>query len=120
MKIIDIENFDNFKNILENNNEFIINISASWCKPCQNMKNDLETFVNNYNSDLYFLKLDYDIYEEDDDFFEYFTIKKVPTFIYFKGKSNSNEIISSDINIVKNFIIDNISENNELNIDENF
>lgn len=120
MKIITIENFDQFKNILENNNEFIINISATWCKPCQNIKKDLENFVTDYNSDILFLKLDYDIYDEDDDFTDKLIIKKVPTFCYFKEKNCNNEIISSDINLIKKFISDNITENITFNIDDNF
>ena len=120
MKIINIESLDQFKDILENNNDLIINVSALWCKPCQNIKNDLEIFANNYNSNSLFLKLDYDIYENDDEFIEYFTIKKVPTFIIFENKKNTNQIISSDLNIIKEFISNNVYENNTFNIDENF
>ena len=120
MKILNINNFNNFKKILNNNNKFILNVSATWCKPCQNIKNDLEIFVSNFNSDILFIKLDYDIIEEDDSFSEYFTIDKVPTFIIFENSSSKSNIISSDLNLIKAFINNNISENTSFIIDENF
>ena len=120
MKIINIDSLENFKNILENNCNVIVNVSASWCKPCQNIKNDLEIFITNYNSESIFVKLDYDIYDDDDNFTDYITIKKVPTFVLFENSINTKEIISSDLNIIKNFINNNISENNTFIIDDNF
>ena len=120
MKILNINNFNDFKNILENNNNFILNVSATWCKPCQNIKNDLENFISNLNSLTLFIKLDYDIIEQDDSFNEYFTIDKVPTFIIFENSLPKSNIISSDLNLIKEFIQNNLSENNSFIIDENF
>ncbi len=118
MKIINIQSLEEFKNIIKNNSQIFLNVSATWCKPCQNIKYDLENYVNNYNSDSLFLKLDFDVYENEEEFLEFITIKKLPTFAIFNESILTNQIISSDLEIIKKFILDEC--NNNLEINENF
>ena len=119
MKNINIENFDEFKENFNNNeNDFvIINIGASWCKPCNNIKKDLNNYINNFNcNNGIFLKIDHDLIEDDDQFSNYFTINKIPYFIIYKYKSKIKEFQTGDIEIIKNEISSCISKNEENNL----
>jgi len=123
MKIIFIENFHHFKENYENNdNDFvIINISASWCKPCNNIKEELHNFIENFeekhnsSSNNVFLKIDYDMIEDDDDFTEYFSINKIPYFYIYKNKKQVKEFQTGNIEIIKNEIISHVINNEENN-----
>ena len=48
IKIITIEKFDEFKEFFDNEtlDYIIINISASWCKPCNEIKEELVNLEN--------------------------------------------------------------------------
>ena len=119
MKNINIENFDEFKEKFNNNeNDFvIINIGASWCKPCNNIKKDLNDYINNFNFNKgIFLKIDHDLIEDDDQFNNYFTINKIPYFIIYKYKSKIKEFQTGDIEIIKNEISSSILKNEENNL----
>ena len=112
MKIINIESFNDFeKNLEENNINFaIINIGASWCKPCNKIKEELNQFIDDLDiEDSIFLKIDYDLIEDDDDFLKYFEIKKILYFIIFKNKSKIKEFQTGDIEIIKTEISSNIN-----------
>ena len=118
MKIINIENFNNFKEIFEdNNNDYvIINIGASWCKPCNDIKNNLNEFIEKIDKEnTIFLKIDYDLIEEDDSFIEYIDVKKIPYFYIFKDKNLIKEFQTSDMKIIEKNINTELFENNKNN-----
>tara|TARA_B100001093_G_C25936824_1_gene639188 strand:- start:108 stop:485 length:378 start_codon:yes stop_codon:yes gene_type:complete len=115
MKIINIENFNIFKEIFEdNNNDYvIINIGATWCKPCNNIKEELRKFIEDIKQEnSIFLKIDYDLIEEDDDFLEYIDVKKIPYFYIFKDKIKLKEFQTGNIEVIKNEISSEILNNN--------
>lgn len=117
MKIINIENFNIFKEIFEdNNNDYvIINIGASWCKPCNNIKEELINFIRDMKQEnSVFLKIDYDLIEEDEDFLEYIDVKKIPYFYIFKDKIKLKEFQTGNMEIIKTEISSEIL-NNDLN-----
>ena len=115
MKIINILNFNIFKEIFEdNNNDYvIINIGATWCKPCNNIKEELRKFIEDIKQEnSIFLKIDYDLIEEDDDFLEYIDVKKIPYFYIFKDKIKLKEFQTGNIEVIKNEISSEILNNN--------
>tara|TARA_B100001989_G_C24457273_1_gene422248 strand:- start:333 stop:710 length:378 start_codon:yes stop_codon:yes gene_type:complete len=125
MKIINIENFNIFKEIFEdNNNDYvIINIGASWCKPCNNIKEELINFIRDMKQEnSVFLKIDYDLIEEDEDFLEYIDVKKIPYFYIFKDKIKLKEFQTGNIEIIKSEISSEILNNdsNTFNLTSDF
>ena len=118
MKIINIENFNIFKEKFDDNNNdyIIINIGASWCKPCNNIKNNLNKFIEKIEKEnTIFLKIDYDLIEEDDSFNEYIDVKKIPYFYIYKDKNIIKEFQTSDMKIIENNINSVLFENEESN-----
>ena len=114
MKIFNIENYKDFENIFnDNNNDYVIvNISATWCKPCNNIKEELNDFINKLDiENSVFLKIDYDLIENDDDFMKFFEINKIPYFYIYKDKSKIKEFQTGDIDIIKNEINTTIENN---------
>jgi len=108
IKIITIEKFDEFKEFFDNEtlDYIIINISASWCKPCNEIKEELNEFINNVeiNSNLnaVFLRIDYDLLEEDQNFQKYFQPNKIPYFYIYKNKILITEFQSANMETIKN------------------
>jgi thioredoxin-like negative regulator of GroEL len=123
MKIINIENFDEFKNIFDDEtiDYILINISASWCKPCQQIKEELNEFINNIeikqNLNAVFLRIDYDLMEEYQDFQKYFQPNKIPYFYMYKDKTLITEFQSANMETIKKNITSEILEKNTNNFD---
>lgn len=118
MKYININSFEEFENIFnDKNNDFIlINISASWCKPCNNIKEELNEYIENITiENSVFLKIDYDLIDGDDDFMNYFEITKIPYFYIYKDKSKIKEFQTADIMIIKNEINNTLQNNMNFN-----
>jgi len=117
MKVIEINSFQEYINFITYNINIILNVSAMWCKPCMTIKNELDLYIKNVNITNYvFGKIDFDIINEDDEFNNYLTIKKIPYFCIIKNKNIENEIVSSKIQEIITFIDKNI-DNFELNND---
>ena len=118
IKIITIEKFDEFKEFFDNEtlDYIIINISASWCKPCNEIKEELNEFINNVeiNSNLnaVFLRIDYDLLEEDQDFQKYFQPNKIPYFYIYKNKILITEFQSANMETIKNNVTSEFLKNN--------
>lgn len=118
IKIITIEKFDEFKEFFDNEklDYIIINISASWCKPCNEIKEELIEFINNVeiNSNLnaVFLRIDYDLLEEDQDFQKYFQPNKIPYFYIYKNKILITEFQSANMETIKNNVTSEFLKNN--------
>lgn len=114
MKFLVIKNFEEFENIFnDNNNDFIlINISASWCKPCNNIKEELNEYISNLSiENSVFLKIDYDLIDGNEDFSNYFEISKIPYFFMYKDKSKISEFQTANMDNIRNNI-NSIIENN--------
>ena len=117
MKVIEINTFQEYIDLINNNNNIILNVSATWCKPCMNIKNEIDMYIKNLNIlDYIFVKINFDIINENEEFDHYLTIKKIPYFCLIKNKNIEKQINSSNIKEIIKFIDNNI-DNFELNND---
>lgn len=120
MKIINIESFTEFNQYLNSYNNIIINITASWCKPCNIIKPLIEKYIEDIeNNNFIYLKIDHSVYENDDNFDEILKMKKIPLFLFLKDKDIEDSIISSDFNLVSNKIFSFINKDNNFFLDNN-
>jgi thiol-disulfide isomerase/thioredoxin len=85
MHIKSINSYDDFQTEINSKQNIIVNISATWCKPCVALKPSLEKYIKVINeNDFIYLKIDHSIYETDDRFDMYFKMKKIPYFIFIE------------------------------------
>jgi len=104
MKYFIINDFDSFINKFNDNyyDYIIIQISASWCKPCQLIKNDFQDYIENYEiNNACCLIIDYDILEEEEEFNNYFQINKIPFFYIFYRKNKIKDFQCSNLDQIK-------------------
>ena len=121
MKVIEINTCQEYINFINDNNQIILNVSAKWCKPCMNIKNEIDTYIKNVNTTNYiFGKIDFDIINENEDFNNYLTIKKIPYFCIIKNKNIENEIVSHKIIEIIDFIDNNIGNIDNFEINDDF
>lgn len=117
MKSFDIENYTEFDKMFNDfNNEFIIiNITAIWCKPCIKIKENVITFINNINkTNAIFLRIDYNLIEDDENFMNFFDISKIPYFYIYKNKSKVKEFQNNEIEYIKNEINKELFKNDNM------
>ena len=122
MKLIIIESFEQFKNYY-NDNQYdfiIINVSASWCKPCNVIKEDFSNYINNLQKENSIcLKIDYDLMEEEQEFHEILNVEKIPYFFIFKIKNKIDQIQSSSMDLIISKIENTINEQTQETFDIN-
>lgn len=97
-----IEELETFSK--ENSNTLLfISFKASWCKPCKEMKPFIDYLKEQYKNINFY---DIDIEDEDvESITNYFNIKKVPTFIYYKNGSICNLLLVQIKNLLKNILM---------------
>ncbi len=114
MLIQNITSFEDFQNYLNTYQTVIVNISATWCKPCMTIKPMLDKYMNVVNgTKSVYLKIDYTIYDEDSRFEDYFHMKKIPYFIFISNKDVKYKFVSGDFNEVSKKIFDFVAGNND-------
>jgi thiol-disulfide isomerase/thioredoxin len=120
MHIKSINSYDDFQTEINSKQNIIVNISATWCKPCIALKPYLEKYIKVINeNDFIYLKIDHSIYETDDRFDMYFKMKKIPYFIFIENKKIKDSIISGDFTIVSKKIFNYIKNiKGKIHIDE--
>ena len=122
MKLIHIESFEQFNNYL-NDNQYdfiIINISASWCKPCNVIKEDFSNYINELEIDNSIcLKIDYDLMEEEPEFHEILEIEKIPYFFLFHLKNKIDQFQCSTFEVIKQKIENGVKQQIQKNFDIN-
>jgi thiol-disulfide isomerase/thioredoxin len=97
MLIQNVLSYEDFSNYLDKYKYIIVNISASWCKPCMQIKPDMEKFISVIDeSECVYLKLDNDIYDQEQEFNSFFNIKKIPYFGFIKDGVLIESIASGD------------------------
>ena len=107
MKIKVINSYEEFENVLDKYEYVIVNISASWCKPCMVIKPLMDKYIEVINEDNFiYLKIDNSIYETDDRFNTIFHMKKIPYFGMISKKELKETIVSGDFNLVSKKIFD--------------
>jgi thiol-disulfide isomerase/thioredoxin len=124
MKTKIIDSYENFEEYLNNYEYIIVNISASWCKPCLEIKPLMDKYINVINEEQFiYLKIDNYIYESDDRFNHFFNMKKIPYFGMICKKELKNSIVSGNFQMVSQKIYDFIKlmKNSDVNIlDDDF
>lgn len=115
MLIQNILSYIDFINYLNQYRYVIVNISATWCKPCKIIKNPLEKFISVIdNPEFIYLKLDSSIYEEYKEFDLYFGIKQIPYFSFIKEGKIIDSFISGDFGFVSKRLFRLMSNNKEI------
>jgi thiol-disulfide isomerase/thioredoxin len=106
MLIQNVVSYEDFSNYMKNYKYVIVNISASWCKPCVAIKPKIEKFVSVIDeSDYIYLKIDNSVYEEDSDFDNFFALKKIPYFAFIKDNSMIDSFVNGDFDFVSQKIM---------------
>ena len=106
MLIQNVVSYEDFSNYMKYYKYVIVNISASWCKPCIAIKPKIEKFVSVINESEYiYLKIDNSIYDEDSDFDNYFGLKKIPYFAFIKDNSIIDSFVNGDFDFVSQKIM---------------
>lgn len=106
MLIQNVVSYEDFSNYIKNYKYVIVNISASWCKPCVAIKPKIEKFVSVIDeSDYIYLKIDNSVYEEDSDFDNFFSLKKIPYFAFIKNNLMVESFVNGDFDFVSQKIM---------------
>ena len=106
MLIQNIVSYEDFTNYINNFKNVIVNISATWCKPCLAIKQPLEKFVSVINeTDFIYLKLDNDIYDQEHEFEAFFKLKKIPYFAFVKNGVLQESFVNGDFLFVSQKIM---------------
>lgn len=107
MQIINISSWENFEEYLNKYENIIVNITATWCKPCISIKPLIKKFLNVIEEpNFIYLIIEHSIYETDDNFDIFFKMKKIPYFIFIKNKYIEQSLVSGDFPIVSKKIFD--------------
>jgi thiol-disulfide isomerase/thioredoxin len=110
MLIQNITSYEDFEIYLEKYKYIIVNISATWCKPCIALKPYIEKFVTVIDEiEFIYLKLDNNIYDTDNRFEIFFNLKKIPYFCMIQNKKIIDSFISSDFSFVSKKIYDSVT-----------
>jgi len=128
MLIQNIISFEQFKDYINNYKYIIVNIGATWCKPCIVIKPQIEKFISVIDEmDYIYLKIDNLIFDEDIEFQIFFKLDKIPYFGFIKNGTIIDNFVSGDFNIVSKRLFDKITYEREedkkqynLIIDEDF
>ena len=118
MQIIIVSSWEEFEEYLNKYENVIVNISASWCKPCIAIKPLIKKFISvieDHNS--IYLVIDHTVYETNDNFDIFFKMKKIPYFIFIKNKNIEEALVCGDFSIVSKKIFDFISRNKNNSLD---
>lgn len=101
MKIFNIQNYIQYLELTKIYSNIILRFSANWCNSCIKIKNPINLFVKDLNIlNTVFVDVDFESYQEDENFMNAIPITKLPTF-YCENKFN---YIGSDIDTIQNYI----------------
>ncbi len=97
MKIQNITSYEEFQILLEKYKYIIVNISATWCKPCKSIKPYMEKYMDAIEeNDFIYIKIDDIIYESNILFHKIFHMKYIPYFAILENKQLIDSFVSSD------------------------
>ena len=116
MLIQNIISYDQFDDFMKNYKYIIVNIGATWCKPCNIIKPHIEKFFSVIDEiDYIYLKIDNSIFDEDQTnrFEHFFKLGKIPYFAFIKDGVIIDNFISGDFNIVSKRLFDKITKERE-------
>ena len=85
-----IQNFDQFQSIINEEKISVVDFFATWCGPCKMLGPVFEQVGNEMSNEANFLKIDIDQFNEIASMFQ---VQSVPTIIFFKnGKEIARHI----------------------------
>lgn len=116
MKKETFEHIDEFDIFLNDYKHIIIQVHAQWCKPCKNISQELDSFIQNIKCDnsFIFLKCDYDLISEFELFIEEYQIEKIPYFIFIENGVMKDSYQGTNLPILFNKINDFINKNTSI------
>lgn len=129
MLIKNIITYEELKDYFKKYKYIILNISATWCKPCIQLKPLIEKFISVLEidkKDYIYLKIDEADYSSDVQFEDLFHMKKIPYFAILKDGILKDMFVSGDFQYVSTKIFEYIKMesliNNitDLKIDDDF
>jgi len=129
MLIQSITTYEELKQYFKTYKYIIVNISATWCKPCMKIKPLIEKFISVIeinNKDYIYLKIDEGDYSLDVQFEDLFHMKKIPYFAILKDGTFKDSFVSGSFEYVSKRIFEYIKCENlinniaDLKIDEDF
>ena len=109
-KIINIENKNQLLAAKYEHERLIFLISGGFCKPCQVLKPNLHTLLeNNDNYGIVLAKITYETakdmkHETAKEMNEYFDLKKIPFLVCYNDTKKIDSLQSSKIDLVKPFL----------------
>jgi len=110
MLIQNVSSYEDFQNYISKYKFIIVNISASWCKPCVAIKPNLEKFISVIEEpDFIYLKIDNSIYDMEPEFERFFSLKHIPYFAFIRNGTIVNAFVSGDFQVVSKRLFDNIT-----------
>jgi len=118
MLIQSIETYEELQQYIKTYKYIIVNISATWCKPCMEIKPLIEKFISVIeinNKDYIYLKIDEGDYSSDVQFEDLFHMKKIPYFAILKDGTLENAFVSGDFQYVSTKIFEYIKCENLIN-----
>ena len=86
---------------LDNKGYILYYFTASWCKPCQLILNDVNKLSEEYSPVVTFFKVDISD-EENNEICETCKVKSIPSFLLFKDRNYIDRVSGSNIQKVIN------------------
>jgi thiol-disulfide isomerase/thioredoxin len=122
MKYQTFENTDELDLFMNDHKFIIINVSASWCKPCKAIAKPVEDFVKKIvcNDNFIFLKCDYDFISDYQTFMDEYKVSKIPYFIFIERGVMKNSFVGANTNELFSLINDFVTKNNSFIIKDDF
>jgi len=123
--ILSYDEWLDYKNARDDTHKYIFQVSATWCKPCVALKPLLLDFLeslkikNEISKNISFIMLDYDIYNEDTEFQQIFTIKKIPHFSFYVQNKSIIDVETSKFEEIKEYIVNFLNDDNDNNNNNN-
>jgi thioredoxin 1 len=104
-------NLESFKTIIQSNPTilFVIDFTAKWCGPCQNISPEIDKLEEIYNVNnhqlIYVIKVDVD---KNEDISTEFNISSLPTFVFIKNSIVVGNTSGANIDAVNQIIKKNL------------
>ena len=118
MLIQSIETYQELQEYIKKYKYIIVNISATWCKPCMELKPLIEKFISvlvTDQKDYIYLKIDEEHYSSDGQFNNLFHMKKIPYFSILKNAIMEDMFVSGDFSYVSTKIFEYIRHEKMIN-----
>jgi len=126
IQITEIKKLSDFEQLIKSSEKHFIlcDFYADFCGPCKNIEKVLPEIYYPHNSKFDFIKINIEN-DEFSDLIDHCNVKKVPTFVAFKSKTEkefTDTITTANVQQLKNFIntIVPININDDDADDENF